>query len=82
MLMPATATDEPPERLSSCTYAKIVIDENKTHGILLFRSAHNSGTILVHDSVKQTIESLGIDTLEFIDKVIDYPYNCDAAQLF
>ncbi len=49
----------------------LVLDEQKIQDHLLFRLAESSNTIIVHESVKQSIESAGIDTLKFI-KPEDY----------
>jgi hypothetical protein len=42
------------------------IDELKIKGALMFRLAECITAIVIHDSVKRTIESAGIDTLEFV----------------
>ena len=49
----------------------LVLDEQKIQDLLLFRLGEKSNTIIVHESVKQSIESAGIDTLQFI-KPEDY----------
>ncbi len=43
----------------------LVVDESKTHGALLFRLAESNNAILVHESVKEHIESLGYVDVAF-----------------
>jgi hypothetical protein len=45
---------------------KLVVDESAPKGMLMFRLAENTGTILVHESVREYIEKQGIDTLDFM----------------
>lgn len=45
----------------------LAIDESKINGLLMFRLKEKFSAVLVHKSVKDTIESRGIDTLKFID---------------
>lgn len=50
----------------------LVIDANKAQGTLLFRLAEAVHVILVHESVKKTIEATNINTLSFLktDQVV------------
>lgn len=50
---------------------KLVLDESKTHNLLLFRLAEDVSAIVVHERIKKQIENAGIDTMEFI-KLEDY----------
>ncbi len=50
---------------------ELSLDESKIKGLLIFRLAENTNTIIVHESVKQAVESAGIDTVSFI-KPEDY----------
>ena len=47
-------------------FDSVVIDENRTVGLLMFRLAESTNAIMVHDRVKTHILSRGIDTLSFI----------------
>ncbi|MDI7212062.1 hypothetical protein [Leptospira santarosai] len=44
----------------------LVIDENRTQGLLMFRLAENTSAIVVHESVCKHLESCGFDQLLFI----------------
>lgn len=44
----------------------LVIDESKTHDLLMFRLKEKFSTLLVHRKVREAIESRGIDGVEFI----------------
>lgn len=57
--------------IADTTIHKFVADESKAHGLLMFRMAESITAIVVHESVKKTIEAAGIDTLKFI-KPEDY----------
>ena len=52
-------------------FKDLVLDESKTHGLLMFRLAEDVSAILIHESVKKTIIDQGIDTLSFV-KPDDY----------
>lgn len=45
---------------------KLVIDEKKANGMLVFRLAENVSTLMVHENIKMYLEKAGIDTLSFI----------------
>ena len=53
------------------TVHELAIDASKVNDLLFFRLAENVSTIVVHESIKQAIESAGIDTVSFI-KPEDY----------
>ncbi len=55
-----------PDRMVSMDINSLVIDEKKAKGHLMFRLAESINAILVHASVKESIEAAGIDTLTFI----------------
>ena len=46
-------------------FNKLVVDEDKTHGLLMFRLAENINALMVHKEVRDRILSSGIDTLTF-----------------
>jgi hypothetical protein len=46
-------------------FHSLVIDESKTRGLLLFRLAESVNAIVVHEKVKQSIESAGIPGFVF-----------------
>ena len=49
----------------SVAFERLVIDEARTGGALLFRLAESVSTILVHEKVKLHLESRGFDMLTF-----------------
>lgn len=51
--------------LISVDFDSLYVDERKARGALLFRLAESINAILVHESVKSSIEAEGIDTLTF-----------------
>lgn len=56
----------PPGRPTiSVAFDKLVIDERRTGGALLFRLAESLGTILVHDRVKRHLDASGLRTLHY-----------------
>lgn len=57
----------PEGRLLSVDFDSLAIDAAKARGALMFRLAECVTCIVVHASVKQTIEAAGIDTVEFLD---------------
>lgn len=65
--------DPPPGRPTiSVAFERLVIDEKRTGGTLLFRLAESLSTILVHEKVKLHLESRGFDMLTF-DEVVSAP---------
>jgi len=46
-------------------FKKIIIDENKTHGALLFRLHEKPSEVVIHDSVKEHLEKANLPGLEF-----------------
>lgn len=50
----------------STSIHKLVLDETKVNRLLLFRLAENVSTVIVHERVKQQIESANINTIKFI----------------
>jgi hypothetical protein len=58
--------DPPPGRPTiSVAFSRLVIDESRTAGALLFRLAESLSTIIVHDDVKRHLETTGFDMLTF-----------------
>ncbi|MCP5170288.1 MAG: hypothetical protein H6999_11115 [Hahellaceae bacterium] len=53
--------------LVDVSFNKLVLDPTKTHDFLLFRSAENNGTILIHESVKKHLENKGFNKLSFYE---------------
>jgi len=53
------------------TIHELVIDEDEIHDALFFRLAEDLSTIVVHESIKNAIESAGLNTILFI-KPEDY----------
>jgi len=47
----------------SVDFDSLVIDEKNVHGLRMFRLAENISAVLVHESVRNTIEKAGIDDL-------------------
>ncbi len=52
--------------LITVNFESLAIDGDKARGALMFRLAESTMGIVVHESVKQVIESRGIDTLNFL----------------
>ena len=48
-------------------FDSVVLDGSRTHGSLLFRMAECVSAIVIHESVKQSIESAGIPHLNFVE---------------
>lgn len=53
--------------LIDVSFDRLVVDEAKTHGLLMFRLAENYTTILVHERLKQRIISAGFPNVTFWD---------------
>jgi hypothetical protein len=51
--------------LVDADFDRLVIDEAKCHGQLLFRLAENISAIMVHERVKQEVEKQGIEGVFF-----------------
>lgn len=47
-------------------FDSVVIDEKKANGMLLFRMAENVSAIVVHETVKKSIEDAGIPYIDFV----------------
>jgi hypothetical protein len=54
-------------RLIDASFDKLVIDESKTQGQLMFRLAEFVSAIVVHDSVRRHIEAKKFGNIEFQD---------------
>ena len=48
-------------------FNKLVVDEDKAGGLLLFRLAESLSTIVVHEKVKDHLLSKGVDTMTFLE---------------
>ena len=48
-------------------FNKLVVDEEKVGGLLLFRLAESLSTVIVHEKVKDHLLASGIDTLTFLE---------------
>lgn len=55
------------ERMVAADIEKLVLDEKKTRGALMFRLAESINVILVHDAVRRAVLAAGIDTLTFLE---------------
>lgn len=53
--------------LFDVSFDSLVIDEEKAKGHKLFRLAEHTGTIIIHESVKDSLIERGFDYLDFID---------------
>lgn len=62
-----SVTDPDVEGMVSAAFDTLVIDEEAAGGRLLFRLAEDVGAVLVSGKVRDAIEPLGFETLEFID---------------
>lgn len=51
--------------LIDADFDRLVIDESKCNGLLLFRLAENIGAIVVHERVKEEVEKRGIKGIFF-----------------
>jgi hypothetical protein len=51
--------------LIAIDFDSLAIDEAKTRGVLMFRLAESTNGVAVHESVREKIEAVGIDTLTF-----------------
>lgn len=49
-----------PDKLIAMHFDSLVVDKDKTHGLLMFRLAENLSTILIHERVKKAIEEARI----------------------
>ena len=49
------------------SFDALAVDEVKAQGLLLFRLAENTGTILVHERVRDRLIATGFPTLRFVD---------------
>lgn len=61
----ATVHDGVP--LIDVSFDRLVVDETKTRGLLMFRLAENYTTILVHERLKQRILTSGFPYVQFYD---------------
>jgi hypothetical protein len=55
------------EPLFDTSFESLALNENALAGALLCRLAENTGTILIHEKVRDRILASGIDTLNFIE---------------
>lgn len=46
-------------------FKKIIIDENKAHGALLFRLYEKPSTVVIHDSIKKNLEKSNLPGIGF-----------------
>lgn len=56
-----------PDRLINASFDSLAIDEKRANGLLLFRLAEAVSGIVVHESVRRSLESQGIDRVGFLD---------------
>lgn len=56
-----------PERELTAAFDKLVIDEAKARGQLLFRLAERVGAIVVHERVKDTVDEAKFQTIGFME---------------
>ncbi len=54
-------------KMSYADIDSLVVDTSKANGALMFRLAESVNAILIHDSVKNAIETAGINTLTFTE---------------
>ncbi|NTV97269.1 MAG: hypothetical protein HGA75_17960 [Thiobacillus sp.] len=55
-----------PSRSIDAAIDSLVIDPARARGVLMFRLAENTSTILVHRRVKETLEAAGFETIYFM----------------
>ena len=48
-------------------FDSLAVDEQKTRGALIFRLAESTNAILVHEKLKNHLQSMGFNKLEFLD---------------
>jgi hypothetical protein len=63
----AMPNPEVKEKLISMDFYSLSIDENKARGLLMFRLAENISAVIVHERVKNIVESKGITTLNWLE---------------
>ncbi len=51
------------DKMIAVDFDSLVINDQKAHGLLMFRLAENISAVLVHKSVRDAIENAGIDDL-------------------
>jgi hypothetical protein len=56
-----------PTRLMTAAIDKLVIDETRTGGHLMFRLAESVSAIIVHESVADRVEDAGFDSVVFME---------------
>ena len=59
-------TDHDGAPVADVSFESLALNDDALHGELLFRLTENTGTILVHERVRDKILELGITTLKFI----------------
>ncbi len=52
--------------VADVSFETLALDESKPRGLGMFRLAENVSAVVVHERVKQAIESRGINTIEFV----------------
>lgn len=57
---------ENPSRLMDASVERLVIDEKRAHGLLLFRLAESMRLIIAHASVKEAVEARGFPEIKFL----------------
>jgi hypothetical protein len=55
-----------PERMISMDFGSVTIDEQAARGGLLFRLAESVNAIVVHERIRESLETNGINTLTFV----------------
>jgi uncharacterized protein DUF1629 len=53
--------------LIDVSFDKLILDDAKTHNVLIFRMAESNNTILIHDRVKNYFKSNDINNIKFHD---------------
>jgi hypothetical protein len=52
--------------IGDVSFEKLVIDESRIAGLLMFRLAENFSALMVHEKVREHVLSRGINTVEFV----------------
>jgi len=58
-------TDRAGEGLLAVNFRKLVIDDKKARGQLMFRLAESASSIIIHESIKQALEESGYQYIQF-----------------
>lgn len=59
--------EDQPDSIISMSFDSLVVDEEKTKSLLMFRLVENITTILVHEKVKNAVENAHIEYVRFFD---------------